>query len=212
MLKVIAQLVSQLGAIGGAVIAGLSRRISDAETILPGILTDVGLAGIALASLSGICLTAIAIGESRAEAVERRRIRAMLASLERGLLSEQRRALAALEEAARQGAAPSVTHPLIGAAHTLHASQVKRRIDEVLAGPNREAFGLMPEGAQLAVSRLRQATEHTLDISSQIALKASAGGYSTTVWDRVGRFLLSFLVPFSVAMPRVRGALDDRSL
>lgn len=74
MWKVAAQLASQLGAVAGALIAGLSERISSVETIAPGVMTDVGIGGVVIAVVSGIVLVWIAVSEGRAAVSPARRI------------------------------------------------------------------------------------------------------------------------------------------
>ena len=63
------QICGQIGGVVGILLSALSARISGRETILPGIISDVGLAGVLIAIVSIALVASIASIAAQAEQV-----------------------------------------------------------------------------------------------------------------------------------------------
>lgn len=75
MLRVAMQVLTQLGVVVGALVAGISDRISSVETIAPGAMSDVGVLGVAAAAACGLVLIFLAFFEAASAARAERRLR-----------------------------------------------------------------------------------------------------------------------------------------
>lgn len=67
-MQVFGQVVSQFCVVAGAITAALSPNISSTEKVAPGLITDVGLAGLALSIVSAGILIWISTSEARKNA------------------------------------------------------------------------------------------------------------------------------------------------